>query len=60
MSVDGAAGEPEFIEKIAFLYNGKARAAGVYMASACGFDSVPCDLGTLFTQQQFKAPAVRD
>lgn len=27
---------------------------GVYVVSACGFDSIPVDLGTVFLQQQFE------
>lgn len=36
---------PEFIERVELLYNDAAKAAGVYVASAMGFDSVPGDLG---------------
>mmetsp|Transcript_1486 Transcript_1486/g.2621 ORF Transcript_1486/g.2621 Transcript_1486/m.2621 type:complete len:426 (-) Transcript_1486:380-1657(-) len=50
-------GEPEFIEEMAYKYNSKAAEAGVVVASAAGFDSVPADMGTLFTLQQFQAPA---
>lgn len=34
-------------------YNKAAQEAGVYMISACGFDSIPCDIGIMYTQQQF-------
>lgn len=50
-------GEPEFIERIALEYDDKAKAAGVYIASAVGFDSVPGDVGALWTAQQFHPPA---
>lgn len=35
-------------------YNKEAKEAGIYIISACGFDSIPCDLGIIFAQQQFK------
>ena len=35
------------------LYGGKAREAGVYIIGACGFDSVPSDLGVAFTRDNF-------
>lgn len=34
-------------------YNKAAQEAGVYIVSACGFDSIPTDLGVIFTQQKF-------
>lgn len=40
------------------LYGEAARDAGVYMASACAYDSVPCDMGTLFVQRKFQQPSV--
>lgn len=48
----------DFIERMEYMYNDTARSNGCYMASAAGFDSVPADLGTIFTAQQFQAPAV--
>ena len=35
------------------LYGGKAREAGVYIIGACGFDSVPSDMGVAFTRENF-------
>lgn len=35
-------------------YNKAAQEAGIYIISACGFDSIPCDLGILYTQKNFK------
>ncbi|CAH2085165.1 unnamed protein product [Euphydryas editha] len=46
-------GEPEFMEKMQLLYDEQARDAGVYVISACGFDSIPNDLGVIFLQQNF-------
>ena len=36
------------------LYSGKAKEAGVYIIGACGFDSIPSDMGVAFTKQNFK------
>lgn len=46
-------GEPEFLEKVALLYNKKAQEAGIYLIGACGFDSIPADMGVLYTKQKF-------
>eukprot|EP01023_Acetabularia_acetabulum_P048958 TRINITY_DN5198_c0_g1_i5.p1 TRINITY_DN5198_c0_g1~~TRINITY_DN5198_c0_g1_i5.p1 ORF type:complete len:414 (-),score=54.90 TRINITY_DN5198_c0_g1_i5:864-2105(-) len=51
-------GEPEFMERIAYQYQKQAQEAGIYVASAVGFDSVPADMGVVFAKQQFKSPAV--
>lgn len=50
-------GEPEYIERIELQYNEAAKQAGVYVASAVGFDSVPGDVGTLWSLSLFKPPA---
>lgn len=46
-------GEPQYMESIQLKYNKAAQDAGVYIISACGLDSIPCDLGVIFTQQKF-------
>ncbi|CAK8695990.1 unnamed protein product [Clavelina lepadiformis] len=46
-------GEPQFLENMQLKYNDMAEAAGVYIVGACGFDSIPSDMGALFTKQQF-------
>ncbi|XP_057324003.1 saccharopine dehydrogenase-like oxidoreductase [Microplitis mediator] len=46
-------GEPQYMEKIQLEYSKAAQEAGVYIISACGFDSIPCDLGIIFIQQKF-------
>jgi len=51
-------GEPEFIEKMEYKYHDLAQRAGVFVASAVGFDSVPADMGTIFTVHQFQSPSV--
>ena len=35
-------------------YNKAAQEAGIYIVSACGFDSIPADLGLIFTQNKFE------
>ncbi|KAK7103671.1 saccharopine dehydrogenase-like oxidoreductase isoform X2 [Littorina saxatilis] len=47
-------GEPQYLEKMQLLYNAKAREAGVYIIGACGFDSIPADMGILFTRNKFQ------
>jgi len=47
-------GEPGFLEKVQLLYNGLAKDKGIYIVGACGFDSIPCDLGVQFTEEQFE------
>jgi len=46
-------GEPWFIEKAEFQFNKEAQQKGVYCVSACGFDSIPSDLGVEFTREEF-------
>ncbi|XP_043803160.1 saccharopine dehydrogenase-like oxidoreductase [Apis laboriosa] len=46
-------GEPQYIEYIQLKYNKAAEEAGIYIISSCGFDTIPCDLGIIFTQQKF-------
>lgn len=35
------------------VYDAKAKESGVYILEACGFDSVPVEMGLLFMKQQF-------
>ena len=46
-------GVADFMERIEFKYGAKAKEAGCCVASAAGFDSVPADVGTLWTQRKF-------
>ena len=46
-------GEPQYIESMILKYDKAAQDAGIYIISACGFDSIPCDLGIIFAQQKF-------
>jgi hypothetical protein len=47
-------GEPYFMELARVHYHQQAVDAGVYIVSACGFDSIPNDVGVLFTEDSFK------
>jgi len=46
-------GEPQFMERMQLEYNELAQQNGVYIISACGFDSIPADLGTVFFEKNF-------
>ena len=46
-------GEPEFVDRMYLLHHATAVQTGARLVHACGFDSVPHDLGALFTVQQF-------
>ncbi|MEV4439559.1 saccharopine dehydrogenase NADP-binding domain-containing protein [Streptomyces sp. NPDC049577] len=45
-------GEPEFVDLMYVRYAERARETGARLVHACGFDSVPHDLGAYFTVQQ--------
>ncbi|XP_075940846.1 saccharopine dehydrogenase-like oxidoreductase [Anarhichas minor] len=47
-------GEPQFLERMQLEHHTKALDRGVDVIGSCGFDSVPADLGVLYTQKQFK------
>jgi short subunit dehydrogenase-like uncharacterized protein len=38
-------GEPQYLEKMQLKYNEEARAKGIFIIGACGFDSIPADMG---------------
>ncbi|GGU51066.1 saccharopine dehydrogenase [Streptomyces albospinus] len=42
-------GEPEFIDRMYLRHDATARASGARLVHACGFDSVPHDLGVRYT-----------
>jgi short subunit dehydrogenase-like uncharacterized protein len=42
-------GEADFVARIIKKYDEEAQAKNVLIISCCGFDSIPADLGTLFT-----------
>ena len=45
-------GEPEFVDRMYCRYHEEASRSGARIVHACGFDSIPHDLGVLFTVQQ--------
>ncbi|KAM3959967.1 saccharopine dehydrogenase-like oxidoreductase [Aphomia sociella] len=46
--------ELQFMETMQLEYDAQARKAGVYVVSACGFDSIPNDMGIVFLQQNWE------
>ena len=46
-------GEPQFMETMQLNYHKEAEQNGIYIVSACGFDSIPCDIGVNFTRDNF-------
>jgi short subunit dehydrogenase-like uncharacterized protein len=45
-------GEPEFVDRMYVAHDARARETGARLVHACGFDSVPHDLGVYFTVRQ--------
>lgn len=45
-------GEPEFVDRMYLQHHEAAEASGARLVHACGFDSIPHDLGAQFTVQQ--------
>jgi saccharopine dehydrogenase (NAD+, L-glutamate forming) len=45
-------GEPEFVDLMWLRYNEEAKASGARIVHSCGFDSIPYDLGALFTVER--------
>lgn len=50
-------GEPEFVDRMYLAHHTRAVETGARLVHACGFDSVPHDLGVYFTMQQLPAGA---
>ena len=48
-------GEPEFVDRMYAAHHATAERTGARIVHACGFDSIPHDLGALFTVQQLNA-----
>lgn len=46
-------GEPQFLEGMQLKYHNEAKSKGLYLVSASGWDSIPADVGTTWTKQQF-------
>uniref|UniRef100_A0A1J3EWV1 Putative mitochondrial saccharopine dehydrogenase-like oxidoreductase n=1 Tax=Noccaea caerulescens TaxID=107243 RepID=A0A1J3EWV1_NOCCA len=51
-------GEPEFMERMEAKYHERAEETGSLIVSACGFDSIPAELGLLFNSKQWEPPSV--
>ncbi|XP_073783520.1 saccharopine dehydrogenase a, tandem duplicate 2 isoform X1 [Danio rerio] len=47
-------GEPQFLEGMQLNYHDQAADKGVYIVGSCGFDSIPADMGVIYTRDQFK------
>ncbi len=45
-------GEPEFVDSMWLAYHEQAQRSGARIIHSCGFDSIPYDLGVLFTVNQ--------
>ncbi|MFF8576337.1 saccharopine dehydrogenase family protein [Streptomyces sp. NPDC015408] len=45
-------GEPEFVDQTYVRHDARARETGARLVHACGFDSIPHDLGVYFTVRQ--------
>uniref|UniRef100_A0A3B3YIQ1 Saccharopine dehydrogenase-like oxidoreductase n=1 Tax=Poecilia mexicana TaxID=48701 RepID=A0A3B3YIQ1_9TELE len=47
-------GEPQFLEGMQLNYSSQAAEKGVFVIGSCGFDSIPADMGVIYTRDQFK------
>ncbi|GCB77166.1 saccharopine dehydrogenase a, tandem duplicate 1 [Scyliorhinus torazame] len=47
-------GEPQFLEGMQLKYDQQAAEKGVYIVGSCGLDSIPADMGILYTRNQLK------
>ncbi|XP_073528932.1 saccharopine dehydrogenase-like oxidoreductase [Phyllobates terribilis] len=47
-------GEPQFLESMHMKYDRQAADSGVYVVGSTGFDSIPADLGVLFTRNSIQ------
>jgi short subunit dehydrogenase-like uncharacterized protein len=45
-------GEPEFVDRMWLGYHEQAQRSGARLVHSCGFDSIPYDLGALFTVER--------
>ncbi|EYU44155.1 hypothetical protein ABFS82_08G027300 [Erythranthe guttata] len=50
-------GEPDFMERMEASYHDKAAEKGSLVISACGFDSIPAEMGLLFHSRQWTGPS---
>jgi len=47
-------GEPGYLEKMQLQYHSKAVENGVYVVGACGFDSIPADVGQVCVKKEME------
>jgi len=47
-------GEPAWLEQMQMKYGEEATRNGVFIVGACGWDSVPCDMGVNWLKQNFE------
>lgn len=47
-------GEPLFLENMQLKYHEEAKEKGIYIIGACGFDSIPCDVGISLIKKKFQ------
>ncbi|RWS27573.1 hypothetical protein B4U80_06290 [Leptotrombidium deliense] len=47
-------GEPQFLEEVQLTYFKMSQDKQIYLIPACGFDSIPADLGLNFVKSNFK------
>ncbi|XP_013390407.1 saccharopine dehydrogenase-like oxidoreductase [Lingula anatina] len=47
-------GEPQFLEEMQLRYDAQAKEKGIYIVGSCGFDSIPAEMGLLFTKNKFE------
>ena len=50
-------GEPEFVDLMWLRYHTEAERTGARLVHSCGFDSIPYDLGALYTVDQLPSDA---
>lgn len=53
-------GEPEFVDRSRAAWHDTARARGLRIIHCCGFDSIPHDLGVLYTLEALRARVGED
>ncbi|XP_056134411.1 saccharopine dehydrogenase-like oxidoreductase [Lampris incognitus] len=46
-------GEPQFLESMQYDYHDEAADKGVYIIGSSGFDSIPADMGVIYTRDHF-------
>lgn len=46
-------GEPQFLEKMQLHYDAKAKENNVYIIGSCGWDSIPAEMGVIYTRDNF-------